>query len=131
MKNYFYLLCFLLLTALTSFAIVKNPSPKKNHKNKIEKVCGICTKPNTLGASKNYNVITFTWSGTGSNPSNVGSYYNYDSAGPRVRNFSLPNAYTGAQLYQVNPNATSVQFGVTHICGDGTFTPSDSKFVTF
>ena len=131
MKKYFYLLSIILIIALTSFVILK-ASPKKATALKKEKeICGTCTTPNDLNASKNYNVITFTW-GNAPNACNVAGYYNYDSLGSyKSKNFQLLGVYTGAQLYQVNTGAYSVEFSVTQICGDGTYSQSGSKLVNF
>ncbi len=129
MKNYLYLLSTILIIVLTSFAIIKTTPKKATTPKKEKEICGTCTTPSSLSASKSYNVITFTWMST-SNACNVAGYYNYDSAGQGwSKRFQLLNVYSPASLYQVNPNAYSVVFSVTHICGDGTFSQSGSTLV--
>ncbi|MGN6601283.1 MAG: hypothetical protein ACTHK8_02475 [Ginsengibacter sp.] len=129
MKKYYYLLSSILILTLTSFVILKTSPHTKISPKKEMKICGTCSTPNALGASLSYNTLTLTWSNS-SNGCNVVGYVNYDSLGQGyTKHFQLLNVYSGTKVYFVNPSSTSVEFSVTQICGDGTYSQSTAQLI--
>lgn len=121
MKKLFYVICLLVITALSSFSTTGYHS---SFSKISEKKFGSCPTANGLLAQKNFGTVKLTWSGSGASY-NYGGYYNYRTSdgGYGSANFSGSTAGNYANI-TVPSTTYSLTYQVSTVCTDGSITGS-------